>query len=79
MKKPPGETNFFFGPCPLLQDEYERVKNAYIITPAIMAKAKSKMILMHPLPRVNEIRYGLWCKGILQIETAVFIRFDAYL
>lgn len=35
--------------------EYESVKNAYVINPAIMARAKPKMILMHPLPRVNEI------------------------
>lgn len=41
---------------PPLQAEYERLKDSYIITPTVMAKAKSKMILMHPLPRVNEIR-----------------------
>ncbi len=36
-------------------DEYDSVKNAYIITPEIMAAAKEKMIVMHPLPRVGEI------------------------
>ncbi len=36
-------------------DEYESVKNAYVITPEIMTRAKERMILMHPLPRVNEI------------------------
>jgi aspartate carbamoyltransferase catalytic subunit len=36
-------------------DEYESVKNAYVITPETMARAKSNMVLMHPLPRVNEI------------------------
>jgi len=36
-------------------EQYESVKNAYIIDPEIMARAKKKMILMHPLPRVNEI------------------------
>lgn len=35
--------------------EYESVKNAYVITPEIMAGAKERMILMHPLPRVSEI------------------------
>lgn len=35
--------------------EYESVKNAYVIDPAIMARAKQRMILMHPLPRVSEI------------------------
>lgn len=36
-------------------DEYELVKNAYVISPETMARAKEKMILMHPLPRVSEI------------------------
>ncbi|MEJ5197817.1 MAG: aspartate carbamoyltransferase [Anaerolineae bacterium] len=35
--------------------EYESVKDAYIITPETMQKAKERMILMHPLPRVGEI------------------------
>ena len=35
--------------------QYEEVKNYYEITPEIMAKAKEKMIVMHPLPRVGEI------------------------
>jgi len=34
---------------------YEEVKGAYIITPETMAQAKSRMILMHPFPRVGEI------------------------
>ncbi len=36
-------------------DEYETVKNAYVITPETLAAAKPKMALMHPLPRVGEI------------------------
>ncbi len=36
-------------------DEYEAVKGSYVITPETMARAKSDMILMHPLPRVGEI------------------------
>ncbi len=35
--------------------QYESVKNAYIITPELMKKAKEKMVIMHPLPRVGEI------------------------
>jgi len=34
---------------------YESVKGAYVLDKAIMAAAKSKMIVMHPLPRVTEI------------------------
>ncbi|MCC6501293.1 MAG: aspartate carbamoyltransferase [Anaerolineales bacterium] len=35
--------------------EYEKVKGAYVIDPAVMQTAKQKMIVMHPLPRVTEI------------------------
>jgi len=36
--------------------DYEKVKNSFIVTPALMQqKANKKMILMHPLPRVGEI------------------------
>jgi aspartate carbamoyltransferase len=36
-------------------DEYERVKNAFVITPDTLATAKERMIIMHPLPRIGEI------------------------
>lgn len=36
-------------------DEYEQVKDAYVITPETLAGAKETMTLMHPLPRVGEI------------------------
>jgi len=36
-------------------DQYESVKGAYVITPETMKRAKTKMALMHPLPRVGEI------------------------
>jgi carbamoyl-phosphate synthase/aspartate carbamoyltransferase/dihydroorotase len=35
--------------------QYEEVKDAFVITPETLARAKQKMALMHPLPRVNEI------------------------
>ncbi len=34
---------------------YEQVKDAFVITPDVMARAKERMILMHPFPRVYEI------------------------
>lgn len=37
------------------KDEYERLKDYYILTAEKMKKAKSDMLVMHPLPRVNEI------------------------
>ena len=39
--------------------EYERVKNVYILKRQMLAKAKPNMKIMHPLPRVNEIAYGV--------------------
>jgi len=35
--------------------EYDRLKDAYVLTRAGMAKAKASITVMHPLPRVNEI------------------------
>jgi len=37
------------------EDEYKKYADAYIIDNKMMAKAKKGMVLMHPLPRVNEI------------------------
>ena len=34
---------------------YEALKDCYILTPEKMARAKEDMIVLHPLPRVNEI------------------------
>lgn len=36
-------------------DEYERVKDCFVLDAAKMALAKQKMAVLHPLPRVNEI------------------------
>lgn len=35
--------------------DYEKLKDAYIITPDTLKKARPEMIVMHPLPRVGEI------------------------
>ena len=36
--------------------QYEEVKNYYIVDPELMQEAKENMVVMHPLPRVGEIR-----------------------
>lgn len=36
-------------------DEYERVKDSFVLDTRKMALGKSDMIVLHPLPRVNEI------------------------
>lgn len=35
--------------------EYEQVSGTFVITPEMMQQAKNEMIIMHPLPRVDEI------------------------
>uniref|UniRef100_A0A3B3Z5U8 Uncharacterized protein n=1 Tax=Poecilia mexicana TaxID=48701 RepID=A0A3B3Z5U8_9TELE len=37
------------------EDEYKACFGQFILTPHIMTVAKKKMVVMHPLPRVNEI------------------------
>ncbi len=37
------------------RDEYERLKDVYILNKAKLATAKPDLSIMHPLPRVNEI------------------------
>ncbi|MFC1975166.1 aspartate carbamoyltransferase [Chloroflexota bacterium] len=39
--------------------QYEEVRNQYEITPDLMEKAKDKMVVMHPLPRIGEIHYAI--------------------
>jgi aspartate carbamoyltransferase catalytic subunit len=36
-------------------EEYERLKAAYVVDAALMEKAKMGMTVMHPLPRTNEL------------------------
>ena len=37
------------------EEDYMRLKDSYILTPDKLKNAKKDMIIMHPLPRVNEI------------------------
>ena len=39
--------------------EYDRVRDHYVIDEDLMTQAKERMIVMHPLPRVNEIAYAI--------------------
>jgi aspartate carbamoyltransferase catalytic subunit len=58
--------------------EYEEVKRCYEITPELMEKAKEKMIVMHPLPRVGEIHYAVdddpRAAYFRQMENGMYIR-----
>ena len=37
------------------EEDYLRLKDSYILTPEKLQLAKDDMIILHPLPRVNEI------------------------
>ena len=37
------------------EEDYLRLKDSYVLTPAKLNNAKSDLCIMHPLPRVNEI------------------------
>ena len=39
--------------------EYEKVKDAYVVTKSMLSRAHPKFKIMHPLPRVNEIAYDV--------------------
>ncbi|MDR2803854.1 MAG: aspartate carbamoyltransferase, partial [Treponema sp.] len=39
----------------LNEEEYIRLKDSYILTSRLMKRAKNDLIVLHPLPRVNEI------------------------
>jgi len=58
--------------------EYESVKDCYEITPELMKRAKEKMIVMHPLPRVGEIHYAVdddpRAAYFRQMENGMYIR-----
>ncbi|MBC7234574.1 MAG: aspartate carbamoyltransferase [Chloroflexi bacterium] len=57
---------------------YEAVKDYYEITPELMAQAREKMALMHPLPRVGEIHYDVdddpRAAYFRQMENGMYIR-----
>ena len=58
--------------------QYEEVKDMYEITPELMRRAKEKMIVMHPLPRVGEIHYAVdndpRAAYFRQVQNGMFIR-----
>lgn len=41
------------------RDEYERLKDSFILDERLMELGKPSMIVLHPLPRVNEITVGV--------------------
>jgi aspartate carbamoyltransferase catalytic subunit len=58
--------------------QYEGVKGHYEITPELMQRAKEKMVIMHPLPRVGEIHYAVdgdpRAAYFRQVQNGMYIR-----
>ncbi|MCK4883261.1 MAG: aspartate carbamoyltransferase, partial [Candidatus Diapherotrites archaeon] len=40
-------------------EEYAKVKDCYVVNKKVMSMANENMLLMHPLPRVNEITFDV--------------------
>ena len=45
----------------------------FIVTPELMTKAKKRMVVMHPLPRVFEIRYNFHKPKLVFTQSAMFL------
>ena len=60
------------------RDEYERLKDSFILDERLMALGKPSMIVLHPLPRVNEITVGVEkdprAAYFRQVENGKFVR-----
>jgi aspartate carbamoyltransferase len=60
------------------QGLYDKVKGCYVITPELLACAKRRMVVMHPLPRVSEISYDVdkdpRAAYFRQMENGMYIR-----
>lgn len=59
-------------------DQYESVKNVFVITPEVLNRARDSMIVMHPLPRVGEIDMELdtdpRAAYFRQVEYGLYVR-----
>jgi len=57
---------------------YESVRNLYEVTTDLMSRAKSNMVVMHPLPRVGEIHYDVDADPraayFRQMENGMYVR-----
>ncbi|HDD26885.1 MAG TPA: aspartate carbamoyltransferase [Acidilobales archaeon] len=59
-------------------EEYEKVKGSYIVTPKLLDKAKSDLIILHPLPRTIELPTEIdklpYAKYFNQVKNGVYVR-----
>ncbi|MGI6686072.1 MAG: aspartate carbamoyltransferase [Bacillota bacterium] len=59
-------------------DDYNRVKDLFIVDEELVSLAKEGMIILHPLPRVNEITVGVdqypGAKYFVQAHNGLYVR-----
>ena len=60
------------------EEEFDRVKNSFVLDPSKLAAARADMIILHPLPRVNEITRAVdndpRAAYFRQVENGKFVR-----
>ena len=60
------------------EEEFDRVKNSFVLDPSKLVSAKKDMIVLHPLPRVNEITRAVdndpRAAYFRQVENGKFVR-----
>ena len=60
------------------EEDYLKLKDTYIVDNKILSHAKQQMVIMHPLPRVNEIReevdYDHRAAYFRQMRYGLFVR-----
>lgn len=60
------------------EEEFDRVKNSFVLNPEKLKTAKEDMIILHPLPRVNEITRAVdndpRAAYFRQVENGKFVR-----
>ena len=60
------------------EEEFERVKDGFVLTPEKLRTAKREMVILHPLPRVNEITRAVdndpRAAYFRQVENGKFVR-----
>ena len=60
------------------EEEFDRVKNSFVLDPGKLTTAKKDMIILHPLPRVNEITRAVdndpRAAYFRQVENGKFVR-----
>ena len=60
------------------EEEFERVKDSFVLTPEKLETAKKEMVVLHPLPRVNEITRAVdndpRAAYFRQVENGKFVR-----